>query len=113
MEKKDRLPFWTKVIYGTGDLGFSMTNSIIAAFFPIFMMNVIGLEMEGAHYQKAIQAASKIRGSISEKVEVRYAYFASDNPLETGSTLASGGLGMTGVKPTYLITEKILQQILN
>jgi hypothetical protein len=27
-------------------------------------------------------------------------------PLETGSTLASGGLGTTGVKPTYLITIK-------
>ncbi|MFT6842052.1 MAG: hypothetical protein ACJASR_000817, partial [Psychroserpens sp.] len=33
-------------------------------------------------------------------------------PLETGSTLASGGLGVSGVKPTYLITEKILKYIL-
>ena len=73
--------------------------------------NVIGLEMEGAHYQKAIQSASKIRGNISENVQVRYAYYASDNPLETGATLASGGLGMTGVTPTYAITQKILEQI--
>lgn len=43
MENKEKLPFWTKVIYGSGDLGFSMNNSIIAAFFPIFMMDVIGL----------------------------------------------------------------------
>ena len=43
MEKKDKLPFWTKVIYGTGDLGFSMNNSIISSLFPIFMMDVIGL----------------------------------------------------------------------
>lgn len=43
MEKKDKLSLWTKIIYGTGDLGFSMNNSIIAAFFPIFMMDVIGL----------------------------------------------------------------------
>lgn len=43
MEKKDKLPFWTKIIYGTGDLGFSMNNSIIAAIFPLFMMDVIGL----------------------------------------------------------------------
>ena len=69
--------------------------------------------MEGAHYQKAIQAASKVRASINEDVKVRYAYYASDNPLETGSTLASGGLGTTGVKPTYVITKKILQQIFN
>ncbi|MCR9182177.1 MAG: hypothetical protein NXH73_04560 [Flavobacteriaceae bacterium] len=94
-------------------LGTSLQNKDILKFFHDSTWNVIGLEMEGAHYQKAIQAASKIRGSISSKVEVRYAYYASDNPLETGSTLASGGLGMTGVKPTYLITEKILEQIVN
>ncbi|PKA82925.1 hypothetical protein ATE92_1066 [Ulvibacter sp. MAR_2010_11] len=94
-------------------LGTSLQNRDILKFFHNSTWNVIGLEMEGAHYQKAIQAASKIRGSISGKVEVRYAYYASDNPLETGSTLASGGLGTTGVKPTYLITEKILKQILN
>ena len=56
---------------------------------------------------------SKIRKSINPNVKVRYAYYASDNPLETGSTLASGGLGTTGVKPTYLITIKILEQIFN
>ena len=72
----------------------------------------VGLEMEGAHYQKAIQSASKIRSSINSNVKVRYAYYASDNPLETGSTLASGGLGAEGVKPTYLITQKILSKIL-
>jgi hypothetical protein len=60
------------------------------------------LEMEGAYYQKAIQSASRIRKSINPHVKVRYAYYASDNPLETGSTLASGGLGTTGVKPTSL-----------
>ncbi len=43
MEKKDKLPFWTKIIYGTGDFGFSMNNSIISSLFPIFMMDVIGL----------------------------------------------------------------------
>jgi GPH family glycoside/pentoside/hexuronide:cation symporter len=43
MEKKEKLSFWTKIIYGSGDLGFSMNNSIIAAFFPIFMMDVIGI----------------------------------------------------------------------
>ena len=93
-------------------LGTSLQNRDILRFFHNSTWNVIGLEMEGAHYQKAIQSASKIRGSINPKVKVRYAYYASDNPLKTGSTLASGGLGTTGVKPTYLITEKILRQIL-
>ncbi|MCL8008119.1 hypothetical protein M8845_11845 [Gelidibacter japonicus] len=94
-------------------LGTSLQNKEILKFFFNSTWNVIGLEMEGAHYQKAIQAASKVRGSINPNVKVRYAYYASDNPLETGSTLASGGLGTTGVKPTYLITRKILQQIFN
>jgi len=92
-------------------LGTSLQNKDILKFFHESTWKVTGLEMEGAHYQKAIQAAAKIRGNISSKVKVRYAYYASDNPLETGSTLASGGLGTTGVLPTYVITEQILQQI--
>ena len=94
-------------------LGTSLQNKDILKFFHKSTWNVIGLEMEGVHYQKAIQSASKIRKSIREDVKVRYAYYASDNPLETGSTLASGGLGTTGVKPTYLITDRILKQIFN
>ncbi len=94
-------------------LGTSLQNKDILKFFHQSTWNVIGLEMEGVHYQKAIQSASKIRKSINEDVKVRYAYYASDNPLETGSTLASGGLGTTGVKPTYLITDKILTQLFN
>ncbi|QKX04706.1 hypothetical protein HN014_07195 [Aquimarina sp. TRL1] len=92
-------------------LGTSLQNRDVLKFFYESTWSVIGLEMEGAHYQKAIQSASKLRGSIRDDVKVRYAYYASDNPLETGSTLASGGLGTTGVKPTYVITEKILEQI--
>ncbi len=94
-------------------LGTSLQNKEILKFFHNSTWNVIGLEMEGVHYQKAIQAASKVRGNIGPDVKVRYAYYASDNPLETGGTLASGGLGTSGVKPTYLITRKILQQIFN
>ncbi|NAY91660.1 hypothetical protein GTQ34_07000 [Muricauda sp. JGD-17] len=102
-----------KVMEGTmvTVLGTSLQNKDILRFFHQSTWNVIGLEMEGVHYQKAIQSASKIRKSIKKDVKVRYAYYASDNPLETGSTLASGGLGTTGVKPTYLITDRILKQI--
>ncbi|MEZ4809840.1 MAG: hypothetical protein R2819_05730 [Allomuricauda sp.] len=104
-----------KVLEGTmvTVLGTSLQNKDILRFFHESTWNVIGLEMEGVHYQKAIQSASKIRKSIQKDIKVRYAYYASDNPLETGSTLASGGLGTTGVKPTYLITDRILKQIFN
>ena len=33
----------TKVIYGFGDIGFSMTSTIIAAYFPIFLTDVVGI----------------------------------------------------------------------
>ncbi|MBC2843870.1 DUF6909 family protein [Winogradskyella flava] len=115
LSKNDLLDCGVDVYEGTmvTVLGTSLQNKEILKFFKKSTWNVIGLEMEGAHYQKAIQAASKVRGSINEDVKVRYAYYASDNPLETGSTLASGGLGASGVKPTYVITKKILDQIFN
>ena len=113
LSKEDLEGFGIDVFDGTmiSVLGTSLQNKDLLKFFHNSTWNVIGLEMEGAHYQKAIQSASKIRRTISENVKVRYAYYASDNPLETGATLASGGLGMTGVTPTYAITKKILEQI--
>ena len=93
-------------------LGTSLQNKDILRYFFHSSWQSIGLEMEGAHYQKAIQAASKIRKGVNNNIVLRYAYYASDNPLITGSTLASGGLGEDGVKPTYLITTKILDRIL-
>lgn len=114
LSKEDLKGFGVNVFDGAmiTVLGTSLQNKDILEFFHNSTWNVIGLEMEGAHYQKAIQSASKIRGNISEDVKVSYAYYASDNPLETGSTLASGGLGTSGVGPTYAITQKILDKIL-
>jgi hypothetical protein len=93
-------------------LGTSLQNKDVLNYFLKSTWKAVGLEMEGAHYQKAIQAHSKIRNNINKNVKLRYAYYASDNPLETGSTLASGSLGADGVKPTYLITLAILKGIL-
>ena len=102
-----------KITYGNmiTVLGTSLQNKDVLNYFLKSSWKAIGLEMEGAHYQKAIQVASKIRHSISPDVKLRYAYYASDNPLETGSTLASGSLGMDGVKPTYLITIEMLKGV--
>ncbi len=94
-------------------LGTSLQNRNVLEHFRTSTWNAVGIEMEGAHYQKAIQSASKIRKSIPEDVKLLYAYYASDNPLLTGKTLASGSLGPEGVKPTYLITEKIIEKILS
>jgi GPH family glycoside/pentoside/hexuronide:cation symporter len=43
MSMDQRIPTKTKILYGSGDFGYSMTNSIIAALFPIFMMDVVGV----------------------------------------------------------------------
>src|SRR5690606_2395368 len=45
-------------------LGTSLQNKDLLYFFHKSTWEVIGLEMEGAYYQKAIQSASKIRKSI-------------------------------------------------
>jgi hypothetical protein len=93
-------------------LGTSLQNKDILSYFKNSSWKAVGLEMEGAHYQKAIQSHAKIRGSVQPTIKIRYAYYASDNPLLTGATLASGSLGTLGVKPTYLITMKCLEKIL-
>ena len=90
-------------------LGTSLQNRDMLEKFQIDWKTV-GLEMEGGHYQRAISAAI-IKGNISKKVHVRYAYYASDNPLATGNTLAAGAMGKEGVKPTYMITKAILEKI--
>jgi hypothetical protein len=46
-------------------------------------------------------------------MKTRYAYYASDNPLVSGETLASGPMGQEGIVPTYMITKVILEKILN
>ena len=74
--------------------------------------NAIGLEMEGGHYQRAINAAL-IKGYIGMDTKIRYAYYASDNPLKSGQTLASGPMGQEGIIPTYMITRVLLEKILN
>lgn len=92
-------------------LGTSLQNRDVLETFKSTSWKAVGLEMEGGHYHRAINAAM-IRGHIARDVKVRYAYYASDNPLMSGQTLASGSLGAEGVKPTYLITKCILEKIL-
>lgn len=92
-------------------LGTSLQNRDVLETFKTTSWKAVGLEMEGGHYHRAINAAM-IRGHISKDVKVRYAYYASDNPLMSGQTLASGSLGVEGIKPTYMITRCILRKIL-
>jgi hypothetical protein len=92
-------------------LGTSLQNRDILEMFHTTSWKAVGLEMEGGHYQRAISAAI-IRGHIPKNVRVRYAYYASDNPIKSGQTLAAGPMGIEGIRPTYLITKAILEKIL-
>ena len=93
-------------------LGTSLQNRDLLEKFLHSGWKAVGLEMEGGHYQRAINAAI-IQGSISKDIKVRYAYYASDNPLMSGMTLASGSLGSEGIAPTYMVTKAIVQKILH
>ncbi|MBM9519850.1 hypothetical protein JWG39_08475 [Desulforhopalus vacuolatus] len=93
-------------------LGTSLQNRAVLERFHSSDWSVVGLEMEGAHYCRAI-SASIIKGHIPADIKVCYAYYASDNPIVSGETLASGPMGEEGVVPTYLISRLILEKILN
>ena len=92
-------------------LGTLLQNKNILTYFCRSLCKVIGIEMEGVHYQKAIQSAVQIRKTVRPTIKLRYAYYAFDNPLETGRTLASDSLGQKRVMSTYSITQKILEKI--
>ncbi len=91
-------------------LGTSLQNRDVLERFHSSSWRAIGLEMEGGHYQRAINAAI-IQGNIPRELKVRYAYYASDNPLQSGETLASGPMGAEGVVPTYMISKIIIEKI--
>lgn len=91
-------------------LGTSLQNRDVLERFHTSSWKAIGLEMEGGHYQRAISAAI-IQGHITPDLKTRYAYYASDNPLISGQTLASGPMGEEGIVPTYMISKVILQKI--
>jgi len=93
-------------------LGTSLQNRDVLERFHTSNWKAVGLEMEGGHYQRAINAAI-IQGHIHPEIKTRYAYYASDNPLVSGQTLASGPMGEEGIVPTYMISKIILQKILN
>jgi hypothetical protein len=93
-------------VYGT-----SLQNRDVLEKFKNTNWKAIGLEMEGGHYQRAISAAI-IKSHISPDIKIRYAYYASDNPLISGQTLASGSMGQEGIKPTYMISKAIVEKIL-
>ncbi len=93
-------------------LGTSLQNRDVLERFHSSSWRAVGLEMEGGHYQRAISGAI-IQGFIPADMKTRYAYYASDNPMVSGQTLASGPMGDEGIVSTYMISKAILEKITN
>ncbi len=93
-------------------LGTSLQNRDVLERFHSSNWRAVGLEMEGGHFQRAISGA-KIQGHIPFGIKIRYAYYASDNPMISGQTLASGPMGDEGIESTYMISKVILEKITN
>lgn len=91
-------------------LGTSLQNRDVLERFFSSSWRAIGLEMEGGHYQRAISGAI-IKNHIPASMKTRYAYYASDNPMISGQTLASGPMGDEGIVPTYMISKVIVEKI--
>lgn len=93
-------------------LGTSLQNDAVLTYFKNSSWQVIGLDMEGVPYLKAIQG-EQIKNKLPKNILVGMIYYASDNPLKTGSSLAYGGLGMRGVKPAYIAMSTVVSDALN
>ncbi len=91
-------------------LGTSLQNRDVLERFHSSNWRAVGLEMEGGHYHKAISGAI-IQQHIPADMKTRYAYYASDNPMVSGQTLASGPMGDDGIVSTYMISKVILEKI--
>jgi hypothetical protein len=91
-------------------LGTSLQNRDVLERFYSSSWQAVGLEMEGGHYQRAISGAI-IQRHIPADMKTRYAYYASDNPMISGETLASGPMGDEGIVSTYMISKVILEKI--
>ena len=75
MQKK--LPLWTKIIYGSGDFGYSMTNSIIAAYFLLFLTDVVGMSAATAGIAILIGRTwdyinDPLIGNLSDRTKTRW-----------------------------------------
>jgi GPH family glycoside/pentoside/hexuronide:cation symporter len=72
-----RLPRRTKLAYGSGDIGFSLTTTIIGAFFAIFLTDVVGISAGTAAAAILIGSTwdyinDPIMGHLSDRTRTRW-----------------------------------------
>ncbi len=71
----------------------------------------VGLEMEGAWYIRAVHEAEQL-GVLRAGTGLRFLYYVSDLPLQTGQRLSERLSPLEGVPPLYAATREALSDIL-
>ncbi len=76
-ETSNRVPWFTKVVYGTGDWGMATFNTLRQIFYAIFLTDVVGLEPRLASFAALIGVIwdainDPLVGVISDKVRSRW-----------------------------------------
>jgi GPH family glycoside/pentoside/hexuronide:cation symporter len=74
---EERLPFLTKLIYGTGDWGMASFNTLRQIFYAIFLTDVVGLEPRLASVAALFGVIwdginDPLVGVLSDKVQTRW-----------------------------------------
>ena len=77
-DPRERIPRRTKILYGAGDIGFSLTGTIIGVLFAIYLTDVVGLGPGSAAAAPVILAKSwdyvndPLIGYISDRTRTRW-----------------------------------------
>ena len=76
-EKESRLPFWTKLIYGTGDWSTASFGTLRQLFYAIFLTDVVGLEPRIASVVALVGILwdainDPIVGTLTDRVRTRW-----------------------------------------
>lgn len=91
-------------------LGTLMQNQEMLEYYKLFW-DVIGMEMEAAHYMKEINTAI-VTDMLDKSVDIHVAYYISDTPLKLHSDLSKQMKPSEGVPAVYAITRAMLRRIL-
>jgi hypothetical protein len=90
-------------------VGTLLQNRMLLNFYRR-LWRCIGLEMEGFFYYRHIRKATQL-GVIPAELPLRFLYYVSDLPLETGVSLSEPLRASEGIPPLYAITREILSSI--
>lgn len=90
-------------------VGTVVQNQVMLNFYRR-IWQCIGLEMEGSYYCRQILESQDL-GVLRDDVELRFLYYVSDLPLNSGATLAGSLEATEGIPPLYAITREVLTSI--